>query len=454
MSEDILILNDISPRKLNNISFKGFNHMNQLSNSLNQVNNNLNKTISEKEKEKSNLNISLNKSKSCLFLKKINLKERKNNYYTKALEKLFYNPKNYLNNKYEEKEVIIGKKKEKNIGIKELYESFNIQNKKKSNNTNKSDLKSSSIFQKSLTKSRSTNLFNKQQQSFLDETSNKTFIPSNLRETKKYPLSDNELKLIYKELIEREEKNKNKNKIKKINSPKALLNKTYILGINNMLNLQEKILKIRNKRNKMNQKISDKIIHSTMKDKDEILMNQKKSILVIKGKTLDKELIQYNSNISSFTDMMKSWINTFRKNQKEEDNKIVTPSELIYYNKNNSFQNNSNQNNIRKLLLRKNIINKRNNRNNKNINKDNNKNDKSSFIGDLPLFHNLFIQGKNLLKQEIKLSKDLFGKKKKIYRYYFAPNEVSNILFAKSYSVEKNYSPKAVINSMEVHKLS
>ena len=451
MSEDILILNDISPRKLNNISFKGFNHMNQLSNSLNQNNNNLNKTISEKEKEKekSNLNISLNKSKSCLFLKKINLKERKNNYYTKALEKLFYNPKNYLNNKYEEKEVIIGKKKEKNIGIKELYESFNIQNKKKSNNTNKSDLKSSSIFQKSLTKSRSTNLLNKQQQSFLDETSNKTFIPSNLRETKKYPLSDNELKLIYKELIGREEKNKNK--IKKINSPKISFNKTYIIGINNMLNLQEKILKIKNKRNKMYQKISDKIINSTLKDKDEILMNQKKDLLVIKGKTLDKELIKYNSNMASFTDIMKSWINTFRKNQKEEDNKILTPSELIYYNKDNSFQNRSNQNNIRKLFLKNNIINK--NRKNKNINKNNNI-DKSSFIGDLPSFHNLFIQGKNLLKQEIKISKELYGKKKKIYRYYFAPNEVSNIILAKSYSVEKNYSPKAVINSMEVHKLS
>ena len=127
MSEDILILNDISPRKLNNISFKVFNHMNQLSNSLNQVNNNLNKTISEKEKA----NLSLNRSKSCLFLKKINLKEKKNNYYTKALEKLFYNPKNYLNNKYEDKEIIIGKKKEKNIGIKELYEFYNNKNKKK-----------------------------------------------------------------------------------------------------------------------------------------------------------------------------------------------------------------------------------------------------------------------------------------------------------------------------------
>ena len=445
MSENNLILNDISPKKLSNcnFSFKGYNTMNQLNNSLNQNNNILNKTISEKEKT----NLSLNRSKSCLFLKKINLKEKKNNYYTKALEKLFYNPINYLNNKYEEKEVIIGKKREKNIGIKELYESFNNQNKKKSI-TNKSDLKSSSIIQKSLTKSRS-NMFNKQQQSFLDETSNKTFIPSNIRETKKYPLSDNELKLIYKELIGREEKNKNK--IKKINSPKISFNKTYLIGINNMLNLQEKILKIKNKRNKMYQKISDKIINSTLKDKDEILMNQKKDLLIIKGKTLDKELIKYNSNMASFTDIMKSWINTFRKNQKEEDNKILTPSELIYYNKDNSFQNRSNQNNIRKLFLKNNIINK--NRKNKNINKNNNI-DKSSFIGDLPSFHNLFIQGKNLLKQEIKISKELYGKKKKIYRYYFAPNEVSNIILAKSYSVEKNYSPKAVINSMEVHKLS
>ena len=446
MKENNLILSNISPKKLNNFSFKGYHFINQLNNSLNQNNNVLNKTISEKEK--SNLNISLTKNKSCLFLKKINLKEKKNNYYIKALENLFYNPINYLNNKYEEKEVIIGKKNKKNIGIKEIYEYYNnIQNKRRKSYSNKSDLKSSSVFQKSLSKSRSTNLLNKQQ-SFLDETTiNKTFIPSNIRETKNYPLSDNDLKLIYKELLEREKKNKNK--IKKINSPKNILNKTCIIGINNMLNLQEKILKRRNKRSKMEQMISDKIKNSTLKERSEILMNQKKDFLIIKGKTLDKELTKFNTDNLNLNDIMKNWIYTFRKNQNEEDkNKIFSPQEFIYYTKdNNSFQNRSNHNSIRKLFLQKNIINNKNDINN-NINDNNNSN------YDLSAAHNLYIQGKNLLKQEINLSRDLFGKKKKIYRYYFAPNEVSSLLVAKSYTVEKNYSPKAVINSMEVHKLS
>jgi hypothetical protein len=68
-------------------------------------------------------------------------------------------------------------------------------------------------------------------------------------------------------------------------------------------------------------------------------------------------------------------------------------------------------------------------------------------------FHNLFIQGKNLLNQEIKLLKELFGKKKKLFQYSFVPNEVSSILVAKSNSIENVTTPKAIINSMEIHKL-
>ena len=78
------------------------------------------------------------------------------------------------------------------------------------------------------------------------------------------------------------------------------------------------------------------------------------------------------------------------------------------------------------------------------INESNNSN--------LSSFHNLFIQGKNLLKKEINLSKELNGKKKKIYLYYFTPDEVSSMLVAKSSSAKKNLNPKAVINSMEIHK--
>ena len=168
-------------------------------------------------------------------------------------------------------------------------------------------------------------------------------------------------------------------------------------------------------------------------------MNRKKDLLVIKGKALDKDLPKFKSSISSLNDIMKNWVYSFRKNKDEKkQSTIYSPKEFIYNNKNNeddSFQNKSNHNNIRKLIFQKNNINESNNSN-------------------LSSYLNLCIQGKNLLKHEINLAKDLFGKKKKIYRYYFTPNEVSSILVTKSSSFEKKFSIKAVINSMEVHKFS
>ena len=71
----------------------------------------------------------------------------------------------------------------------------------------------------------------------------------------------------------------------------------------------------------------------------------------------------------------------------------------------------------------------------------------------LKSIHNLFVQGKNLLNQEIKLSKDLLGKKKILMQYSFLPSDISSILVAKSNSVGDISTPKAVINSMEIHKL-
>lgn len=436
MSENNLILNNISsPQKANNFSFSGYNFIKQLNNSLNQTNNDLNKSSSEKE---INIPMIKTKNKSLLLLKKLNIKDNKNKYYIKAMNNLFYNPKNFLNNKYEGKEVIIGKKNPKNKGIKELYEYYYRQNKRRKSASNKNELKSLNIFQKALTKSK-----NKQQQSLLeDTTTNKTFMKINIaKETKNYSVSDNELKLIYKEMTEREEKNRIKN-IKLFSSPKKILNQTQRIGIDRMLKLQEKILNIKNKRNKINQIISDKIIGCTFKARNKILMNQKKDLIILKGKTLDKELTKFKSSTISFSDIMKNWIYKFRKNENAENkNKMFTPQEYIYNNNgDNSFQ--CNKNNIRKLFLQKNFneLNDDNSNSNYDLNSSNN--------------NLLCIQGKNLLKEEIKLSKELFGKKKKMYQYYFSPAEIRSLFLAKSYSIDKIKGPKAVMNSMEVHKLS
>jgi hypothetical protein len=57
------------------------------------------------------------------------------------------------------------------------------------------------------------------------------------------------------------------------------------------------------------------------------------------------------------------------------------------------------------------------------------------------------------LEQEIKLSKELFGKKKKIINYSYGPEEISSILFTKSKSLKNINTPKAIINSIEIHNI-
>ena len=437
------ILNNISRKKSNELSFKANKSINQFNNSLNQNNNDNNKTTAERCRL--NLNLSKHKNKSCLFLKKINLKENKNRYYNKALEKLFFNKNNFFNDKYEGKKVIIGKENKSNKGIKEIYEYYQRQNRRKSVSS-KTDLSSLTILERTSKKYKTNNISNRRnQKNFLDNTlANKTMPVSSKKEIKDYPISDNELKILFKNFSKRQERNKNRAMNLKLYSNQNSFNTIHNIDINKMLNLQEKIIKIKNKRNRVNKIISDKIMNYTFKDRDEILMNQKNDLLVIKGKTLDKSLSKFNSENPSLNEIMKNWVFSFRKNKDEEkQSELCSPEEFIYNNKNNedvSFLNKDKHNNIRKLILQKNNISYKKN----DINESNNSN--------LSLFHNLFIQGKNLLKQEINLSKELYGKKKKIYRYYFTPDEVSSMLVAKSSSAKKNLNPKSVINSMEIHK--
>ena len=440
------------------LSFTGSNILKKLNNSLNQ-------NIS---KDNSNTKSPMKRKKYVLSVKKINIKDKENKYYSQALKNMFFNPEIYLNNEYKGKKVIIGKKYTKIKGIKELYEYYYRVNKRRKTVANKNELKSLNLFQKVLQKSKSLRAIKSQdlsgKTSSVSENSKTIMLSPSKYEVKDIPLSDNDLKLLYKEIVEREEKNQKK-KVKYYNS-KDYLNKTQGLGINLMLNLQEKILQIKNKRNKMNQKLSNKIINITSKDKDRILMNEQKDVLVIQGQTLDKELTKFNLANQNVNEMMKNWIYNLRKNKQEEQkSKMRTPEEIIYTNKNLNFFPNKSDMNIRKQLFKKLSINSSINTHkeekcNKNIinikrsrknfrNKDYLNNSMS-----LNSFHNLFIQGKNLLNQEIKLSKELFGKKKKLFQYSFVPNEVSSILVAKSNAIENVITPKAIINSMEIHKLA
>ena len=439
MSEKDLILNP-SQNKLNNLTISGYNFLNRINNSINLNDNNNNHNIININKSFNNLNPQENnilsskfpsqlKSKNtCLFLKKLNSKETLNTYYTKAMSDIFFNPKNYFHNIYDNKKVIVGKNYQNPKGIHDLYDYYYRQNKQKKKGTNKSEIKSSlSTFQRTMQRTKSTKYQDSRRKS-IDNNTSRTII---LNSKKDFPLSDDELKKIYKDIIQREKNNKKKN-IKYIKQ-NIYLNKSEGINLEQMLDLQEKILNIKNKRNKMNQKLLKKIMNVTFKEEDKILMNDNKEILIIKGKTHDKELIKFRNTCMNINDMMKKWIFNLRKNKKEEQkNKKYEPQEIIYYNKDISFNSEKNENNnIRKKLFQKINIKKNIDKSNscrnvngagamfnkiKSVNDENIKNKIN--IGS---FRNLFIQGKNLLNQEIKLSKNLIGKKKKYIQYNFVP---------------------------------
>lgn len=399
--------------------------------------NNSNKTFSTiLNLEENNYQTEQNNNKYSLIVKKINLKESKNNYYSKAMKNIFFNPKHYLQNYYEGKKVIIGKEHHLNIKDSKYQIDFQRQAKKRktittSKNTSK---KSSMILQRSIRNSKSFSSNKLQEiEKYTSASSSRSYMTK--RDLIKSPVSDNELKLIYKEVAEREKSNKNK----KLD---FFENQSWGLGIIPMLNLQEKILKTKKKRIKLNEELTKKLMNITFKERNNIIMNNKKDLLVLKPKHIDKELTKFSIFNKNLTDMTKSWIYNLRKNDKEEEQKCLIPTqkEYIYYNK--DLFTISNKDDIRKKIHKK---------IKKEINKDKKIIRKNKTEIDLNSFHNLFIQGKNLLDYEIKLNKDLTGKKKKLIHYNFNQKEISSILLAESNPTDTMTTPKAVSNSIGIH---
>ena len=399
--------------------------------------NNSNKTFSTiLNLEENNYQTEQNNNKYSLIVKKINLKESKNNYYSKAMKNIFFNPKHYLQNYYEGKKVIIGKEHHLNIKDSKYQIDFQRQAKKRktittSKNTSK---KSSMILQRSIRNSKSFSSNKLQEiEKYTSASSSRSYMTK--RDLIKSPVSDNELKIIYKEVAEREKSNKNK----KLD---FFENQSWGLGIIPMLNLQEKILKTKKKRIKLNEELTKKLMNITFKERNNIVMNNKKDLLVLKSKHIDKELTKFSIFNKNLTDMTKSWIYNLRKNDNEEEQKCLMPTqkEYIYYNK--DLFTISNKDDIRKKIHKK---------IKKEINKDKKIIRKNKTEIDLNSFHNLFIQGKNLLDYEIKLNKDLTGKKKKLIHYNFNQKEISSILLAESNPTDTMTTPKAVSNSIGIH---
>ena len=438
MSEKDLILKSLTPRNSSNFSYsKFFTKQQNNPSSFFKTKNQTFTSILNLEENNHDIIQERNKAK-YLVVKKLNLKESKNNYYSKAIKKIFYNPKYYLENYYEDKKIIVGKSHQLPIdNNKDSSQLIIRQNKKRKTVTsNKNSSKNSLILlQKSARNSKSSGSYKfYEMEKYTPAESSRSY--KTKKDIKKYDITDNDLKLIYKEFAEREKNNQKK----KIN---FFLNHTGAFSINRMVNLQEKILKSKKKKFRFNEKLTDKIMNITFKEKNTILMNQKRDMLVLRTKPIDKELTKFSIFNKTLTDLEKNWVYNLRKNDKKEEQKCLNPSykELIYYNKvyNKDLFNINFKNNIRKKFLKK-------------INKDNIKKEIDQF--DTNSLNSLYIQGKHLLNEEIKISKELVAKKKKLLKYTFNTDEISSILLDESNPIDTLTTPREVNNSMELHNLN
>ena len=269
-------------------------------------NTNINKNIGN---NKNNiLNKIDRKENHLLILHKINIKDKKYKFYKKGVEDIFNDENLFLNDKYMNNRVIVGRNKSSKF--KPNYIS-NLHSKKNLGSYNK--------FRYYLTSSIKNNLLGKNKRNELSKSiKRKNLIDKNLINTYDYPdnnnysicssnsrcdnlrkslnifgkrssifftgqnlISDHELKMVYQQFLEREKDNKKKelnnkdkeNTNKNINKNigKSTINKE----IKSRLNLQEKILNKYKFTNKENQKLINKILKHTSKNNNDILlMNQ------------------------------------------------------------------------------------------------------------------------------------------------------------------------------------
>ena len=227
----------------------------------------------------------------------------------------------------------------------------------------------------------------------------------------------------------------------------------------------------------------DRLLKHTSKNKDTLLMNQLNDYR-LKKETIDEEeitnIIKYNPNFknSNIQEVEKKleWLSSLR--EYKNDNKINNnrnrcissgvkdlPSSQQYFysfDKRDIFFDLSGK--IRPLFAQitpkiykenekiRDTLHEIKNKNKTSINfkKINNTffNNKKSKLN---LYKGLNIRGKKLLNFEIELSKELEGKKKKIVQYPYREDEITNKLFAKSYSVNNFFVPKSVKNTFELH---
>ena len=444
MSENFLINKALTPKNVLSVTFTLNNNTKQQNTACTNMVNSTNKTFSTYLNLYENCGVNDSrqepKIKKSFIIKKINLKESSNNYYSTAIQNIFHSPVHFLNDSYQGKKVLIGKNHhlfQDIISNRDLSDLIYPRQKKRKKTISSSNNSLINI-KRGIQRKRSLKSNRKEIDKFNSSESSRSYRP--LGEQRTFSVSDNELKVIYKDVEENIKNNKN-------NIQDILLNQTGSLSIGQMLDLQEKILKKNKTRPQIRKKLIDKIMNKTFKEKKNILMNQMNNYLILKRKKMDKELTKFCLLHKTSNIVNRNWMYNLRKNvvTKNEERKCISPlqKEIIYYNK-DFFPNELN------CDVKKNLFNKIYKIK---LNKDDSKNNRILSETNLNSFRSLYIQGKNLLNHEIKLSKDLVGKKKKLIQYTFIPKEISSMLLAKSKSKDSVMTPKAIINTMNIHNV-
>ena len=263
--------------------------------------------------------------KHLLIAHKINIKDKKNNYFKEGINEIFNDKNIFLNDKYKNNKVIIGRNKSKILKSKELSDNINNIANYKFSTYNKQRFNKSTNMKSSSTKRlkfddlsksfRKKNVIDKNliKPYDLQENNNNSFYSNN--GINQYDsigktfnmygkrtgfffsgvnhITDGELKIIYQKFLDIAKNNKKKEKLKSKNKEKSRIIYNNIISeknkdinfktiskttidkeMNARLYLQEKILNKLKEENKENQKLTEKIKKHISKDNNNLLMNQ------------------------------------------------------------------------------------------------------------------------------------------------------------------------------------
>ena len=421
---------------------------------------NQDKSINEINKEEKKENI-----KQLLITHKIDLKDKKNNYYKKGIKEIFNNENIYFSFKYNNQKIKVGNSEQKFFTSEPI-----LNNTKKSLNRKKNHY----LFMKSFSNNQVKNIYSNNMKNKLNDsnmsilsryeyrrpTNSNLKRPSIFLKDKEY-VTDSELRIIFQNI--KKNMGINKNKIKSRNDNNIIIknkstdNKSVINELNNRINLQEKILSnFETYKNNSNSLIK-RLKKYSKKENKNLLINQIDNYRykLEKINNTAKKLKNYEnySNKIQWLSSLRNYNNKRNNNtlEKSSENDLYTYTNNTNINFNNtsildnyinryhySFGNNSTlysdiESNISPLYA---LILPQNQKNNEIIKKKNT----------LP-----FIKGKNLLDYEIEISKHLEGKKKILLKNSYQEDDIKPFTLTNSKSVEKFNIPRAITNTFNLH---